>query len=158
MATSLTRVKGEVKANTIFDLTFDSCQKCSKSNFSSRASEQPVISNETTRNDFARLFSFLTVFKHLTLHWCKMSQKSTRKRLRGLNSNPVKAKNTKATGYIFIIVFDRYWQPGGLLVLIFAGYVWPLMTVLHKVYTGQQPNDILILCNTLSLTTLTLTF
>ena len=26
----------------------------------------------------------------------------------------------------FIIVFDRYWQPGGLLVLIFAGYVWPL--------------------------------
>ena len=35
--TSLTRVKGEVKANTIFDLTFDACQKCSKSNFSSRA-------------------------------------------------------------------------------------------------------------------------
>ena len=36
MATSLTRVKGEVKAKTIFDLTFDACQKCSKSNFSSR--------------------------------------------------------------------------------------------------------------------------
>ena len=29
---------------------------------------------------------------------------------------------------------------------------------LHKVYTGQQPNDILIRCNTLSLTSLTLTF
>ena len=37
MATSLTRVKGDVKANTIFDLTFDACQKCRKSNFSSRA-------------------------------------------------------------------------------------------------------------------------
>ena len=36
MATSLTRVKGEVKANTIFDLTFDARQKCRKSNFSSR--------------------------------------------------------------------------------------------------------------------------
>ena len=36
MATSLTRVKGEVKSNTIFDLIFDACQKCSKSNFSSR--------------------------------------------------------------------------------------------------------------------------
>ena len=86
-------------------------------------SEQPVISNETTRNDFARLFSFRTVFKHPTLHWCKMSQKSTRTRLWGLNSNPVKANNTKATRHIVIIVFDRYWQPGGLLALIFAGYV-----------------------------------
>ena len=28
---------------------------------------------------------------------------------------------------------------------------------LHKVYTAQQPNDILIHCNTLSLTSLTLT-
>ena len=37
MATSLTRVKGDVKANTIFDLTFDARQKCRKSNFSSRA-------------------------------------------------------------------------------------------------------------------------
>ena len=36
MATSLTHVKGDVKANTIFDLTFDACQKCRKSNFSSR--------------------------------------------------------------------------------------------------------------------------
>ena len=34
--TDLPNVKGEVKANTIFDLTFDACQKCSKSNFSSR--------------------------------------------------------------------------------------------------------------------------
>ena len=31
------RVKGEVKANTIYDVTFDGRQKCSKSNFSSRA-------------------------------------------------------------------------------------------------------------------------
>ena len=38
LATSSTRVKGKVKANTIFDVTFDACQKCSKYNFSSRVS------------------------------------------------------------------------------------------------------------------------
>ena len=30
------RVKGDVKANTMFGLTFDARQKCSKSSFSSR--------------------------------------------------------------------------------------------------------------------------
>ena len=45
LATSLTRVKGEVKANSIFDLTFDACQKCSKSNFSSHA----FINTDTRR-------------------------------------------------------------------------------------------------------------
>ena len=43
MATSLTRVKGDVKANTIFDLTFDACQKCRKSNFSSRVKHGGVL-------------------------------------------------------------------------------------------------------------------
>ena len=43
LATSLTRVKGEVKANAIFVLTFDACQKCSKSNFSS-----PVVYRATS--------------------------------------------------------------------------------------------------------------
>ena len=34
LLTPLTSFKAEVKANTIFALTFDACQKCGKSNFS----------------------------------------------------------------------------------------------------------------------------
>ena len=47
LATSFTRVKGEVKANTIFDLTFDACQKCTKSNFRPLSFDDPAV---TPRN------------------------------------------------------------------------------------------------------------
>ena len=43
MPVSLTHVKGDVKADTIFDLTFDARQNCSKSNFSSSASTCPLF-------------------------------------------------------------------------------------------------------------------
>ena len=69
MATSLTRVKGEVKANTIFDLTFDACQKCSKPNFSSRVIIIIIIiiiSSSSSSSSILVIFqrSFLWLLRH----------------------------------------------------------------------------------------------
>ena len=86
-------------------------------------SEQPVISNETTRNDFARLFSFLTVFKHPTLYWCKMSQKSTRKRLMRTEQQPWQSEKHESHQAHLHYRFWPILAARGLLGLIFAGYV-----------------------------------